>query len=53
MQPIGCIVSASDVMASVQPQQTWIASGTNSALSELGLVFGVAVLAAGRLPGSS
>jgi EmrB/QacA subfamily drug resistance transporter len=36
---------ANEVMASVSPQQTGIASGTNNALRELGGVFGVAVLA--------
>jgi hypothetical protein len=36
---------ANEVMASVAPQQTGIASGTNNALRELGGVFGVAVLA--------
>jgi EmrB/QacA subfamily drug resistance transporter len=36
---------ANEVMAAVQPEQTGIASGTNSALRELGGVFGVAVLA--------
>jgi EmrB/QacA subfamily drug resistance transporter len=36
---------ANEVMASVQPAQTGIASGANSALRELGGVFGVAVLA--------
>ena len=36
---------ANEVMASVAPEQTGIASGTNNALRELGGVFGVAVLA--------
>ena len=36
---------ANEVMASVAPDQTGIASGTNSSLRELGGVFGVAVLA--------
>jgi predicted MFS family arabinose efflux permease len=36
---------ANEVMASVAPSQTGIASGTNNALRELGGVFGVAVLA--------
>jgi EmrB/QacA subfamily drug resistance transporter len=36
---------ANEVMASVAPDQTGIASGTNNALRELGGVFGVAVLA--------
>jgi EmrB/QacA subfamily drug resistance transporter len=36
---------AGEVMASVEPSQTGIASGTNNALRELGGVFGVAVLA--------
>ncbi len=36
---------ANEVMASVAPDQTGIASGTNSALRELGGVFGIAVLA--------
>jgi hypothetical protein len=36
---------ANEVMASVAPNETGIASGTNSALRELGGVFGVAVLA--------
>lgn len=36
---------ANEVMGSVAPEQTGIASGTNSALRELGGVFGVAVLA--------
>jgi EmrB/QacA subfamily drug resistance transporter len=36
---------ASEVMASVAPDQIGIASGTNNALRELGGVFGVAVLA--------
>jgi EmrB/QacA subfamily drug resistance transporter len=37
---------ANEVMATVAPQQTGIASGINNALRELGGVFGVAVLAA-------
>jgi EmrB/QacA subfamily drug resistance transporter len=37
---------AGEVMASVAPPQIGIASGTNSALRELGGVFGIAVLAA-------
>jgi EmrB/QacA subfamily drug resistance transporter len=37
---------ANAVLASVPPQEAGIASGTNSALRELGGVFGVAVLAA-------
>lgn len=36
---------ANEVMASVAPDETGIASGTNNALRELGGVFGVAVLA--------
>src|SRR5206468_9897948 len=36
---------ANEVMASVAPEKTGIAAGTNSALRELGGVFGVAVLA--------
>jgi EmrB/QacA subfamily drug resistance transporter len=36
---------ANEVMASVAPHETGIASGTNSALRELGGVFGIAVLA--------
>jgi len=36
---------ANEVMGSVAPSQTGIASGTNNALRELGGVFGVAVLA--------
>ena len=36
---------AAEVMSSVAPHQQGIASGTNSALRELGGVFGVAVLA--------
>jgi len=36
---------ANEVMASVAPRETGIASGTNSALRELGGVFGIAVLA--------
>jgi EmrB/QacA subfamily drug resistance transporter len=36
---------ANEVMSSVAPEQTGIASGTNSALRELGGVFGIAVLA--------
>jgi hypothetical protein len=36
---------ANEVMASVAPHETGIASGTNSAVHELGGVFGVAVLA--------
>jgi EmrB/QacA subfamily drug resistance transporter len=36
---------ANEVMASVAPSQTGIASGTNNALRELGGVFGIAVLA--------
>jgi EmrB/QacA subfamily drug resistance transporter len=36
---------AAEVMSSVKPHQAGIASGTNSALRELGGVFGVAVLA--------
>jgi MFS family permease len=36
---------ANEVMASVSPERTGIASGINSALRELGGVFGVAVLA--------
>lgn len=36
---------ANEVMGSAAPEQTGIASGTNSALRELGGVFGVAVLA--------
>jgi len=36
---------ADEVMASVRPEQTGVASGINNALRELGGVFGVAVLA--------
>ncbi len=38
-------IVANEVVASVAPHQTGIASGTNNALRELGGVFGVAVLA--------
>jgi hypothetical protein len=38
-------VVANEVMASVASHETGIDSGTNSALCELGGVFGVAVLA--------